>query len=387
MYSVLDKDIEERIKRDRENCVFFGTLDSAAVRLNKHKDAATLIRPAFVRDIAKIINLPVYSRLQDKTQVLSLIHNDDISHRMLHVQLVSRIARDIARALALNVDLTEVIALGHDIGHTPFGHAGERMLDKLMEKHAGLRFSHNVQSARALTVLYPCNLTLQTLDGILTHNGELVCSEYTPGDIGGFDYLYERIHECEVNGEKAVKKLVPSTLEGCIVRISDMIAYLGKDRQDAARVGLVDEKHYSDGLSNSEIINNITVDIIEHSYSKPYISMSDSVFKLLEGAKKENYDYIYRSDKVNGIYLEMEPKFEELFTLLADDAANKNGFVYKSHVAPILEYNQDYKNESPARLACDFIASMTDDYFVELYKHLTGKAFGIEYKHYFDIDK
>ena len=383
MYSALDKDIEERIRRDREKGVFFGTPDAAAVRLNKHKDTATLVRPAFVRDIAKIINLPVYSRLQDKTQVLSLYHNDDISHRMLHVQLVSRIARDISRALALNEDLTEVIALGHDLGHTPFGHAGERMLNRLMNEYAGLYFSHNVQSARALTVLYPCNLTLQTLDGVLTHNGELACSEYTPGDIGDFDYLYERIKDCENNGLSAVKKLVPSTLEGCVVRICDMIAYLGKDRQDAARIGIAPETNYSDGLTNSEIINNITVDIIEHSYGKPYISMSGEVFKLLEDAKKENYDFIYRSESVRGVYDEVEPKFKELFTILVKDAADKNGFVYKTHTAPISEYNPKYTDESPVRVACDFIASMTDDYFVALYERLSGKKFGIEYKQYF----
>ena len=384
MYSVLDKDIEQKIKRDREKGVFFGTPEGAAIRLNKHKDAATLIRPAFVRDIAKIINLPIYSRLQDKTQVLSLFHNDDISHRMLHVQLVSRIARDISRALALNEDLTEVIALGHDVGHTPFGHAGERMLDKLMNESAGLYFSHNVQSARALTVLYPCNLTLQALDGILTHNGELVCSEYKPGDIKDFNYLYERIAECEKKGEPAVKKLIPSTLEGCVVRISDMIAYLGKDRQDAARVGLVDENHYSDGLSNSEIINNITIDIVEHSYGKNHISMSGKVFKLLEDAKRENNDLIYRSDKVSGIYREMEPKFKELFDYLVSDAKRKDGVVYNTHVKPILEFNSNYDEEPPVRLACDFIASMTDDYFVDIYERLIGKEFGIDYKRYFD---
>ncbi|MCH5351027.1 MAG: HD domain-containing protein [Clostridiales bacterium] len=384
MYSVLDKDIEKRIVSDRENGVFFGTPDGAAIRLNEHKDKATLIRPAFVRDIAKIINLPIYSRLQDKTQVLSLMHNDDISHRMLHVQLVGRIARDISRALALNEDLTEVIALGHDLGHTPFGHAGERMLDRLMKERTGLSFSHNVQSARALTVLYPCNLTLQALDGILTHNGELVCSEYTPGDIKDFDYLYERIDECEKLGEPAVKKLVPSTLEGCVVRISDMIAYIGKDRQDAARVGLVDENHYSDGLSNSEIINNMTIDIIEHSYGKNYISMSGDVYKLLEGAKRENNDLIYRSDKVSGIYREMEPKFTELFDYLVTDAKSKDGIVFTTHVLPILKYNPNYKKENPVRLACDFISSMTDDYFVAAYERFINKPFGIEYKHYFD---
>lgn len=383
MYLKLSKDTEARIVSDRKSGVFYGTPDSAAFRrFKKEHDAPTLFRPPFVRDIGKIINLPLYSRLQDKTQVLSLYRNDDISHRMLHVQLVSRIARDISGALGLNLDLTEAIALGHDIGHTPFGHAGESMLDGIMSDEYGLRFNHNVQSVRALTVLCPVNLTFQTLDGILCHNGEFASKHYVPQAGGDFKWLDHSVDACEKRGYTEIKKLVPHTLEGCVVRVSDMIAYLGKDRQDAQKLGLVSDSDFGIGLSNSEIINNLSVNIIENSYGKGCISMSDDVYGMLSAAKKENGDAIYFSENVRGVYTLIEPKFRELFDALYADAV-RGGEVETFHTDRIAEYNPDYKHEPPERKVCDYIASMTDDYFVAAYEHFVGKPFGVEYRDYF----
>lgn len=144
------------------------------------QDKANLWRPAFVRDIEKILHLPYYNRYVDKTQVFSFYHNDDITRRALHVQLVSRIARNIGSVLGLNLDLIEAIALGHDIGHTPFGHAGERFLDELLKNETGRSFQHNVQSARVLDKLFARNISLQVLDGVLCHNGEFEMQEYRP---------------------------------------------------------------------------------------------------------------------------------------------------------------------------------------------------------------
>lgn len=384
MYKSLSKETEQRIVSDRLSGVFYGTPDSAAKRLcERETDAQTLFRPPFVRDIAKIINLPVYSRMQDKTQVLSMYRNDDISRRMLHVQIVSRIARDISRALGLNVDLTEAIALGHDVGHTPFGHAGESMLDGLMSERFGLRFNHNVQSVRALTVLYPVNLTYQTLDGILCHNGELEKNKYAPRAGGDFDALFSAVAACESKGYFEVKKLSPHTIEGCVVRVSDIIAYLGKDRQDAEKLGLVDPDDFTQKKSNSEIINNISVDIIEHSYGKGCLSMSDEVYGMLSSVKRENSNSIYFSGNVRGIYTLIEPKFTELFDALIKDAADPNGFVARHHVAHIAKYNADYSAEPIERKVCDYIASMTDDYFIAAYEKVVGKPFGVEYREYF----
>ena len=147
--------------------------DADAIRREpRPADEATLLRPAFVRDAEKIMHTPAYNRLNGKTQVFSFRANDDLTRRGLHEQLVSRVARDIGRALGLNLDLIEAISLGHDIGHTPFGHAGERFLNNVFHDRTGRHFMHNVQSVRVIDRIYGRNVSLQTLDGMICHNGE-----------------------------------------------------------------------------------------------------------------------------------------------------------------------------------------------------------------------
>ena len=227
-------------------------------------DQASIWRPAFVRDIDKILHCPYYNRYSDKTQVFSLVKNDDVSRRSLHVQLVSRIARTIGSALNLNLDLIEAIALGHDIGHPPFAHTGETYLDQLYFEHAGRHFNHGIHSVRVLDGIFPLNISLQVLDGIACHNGEIELEAYEPAKLENFEQFDKMIEECYVD-QKAVYKLMPSTLEGAVVHISDIIASLGTDRQDAARIQLVEEDAYSNtliGSFNAEIINNLVVNII-----------------------------------------------------------------------------------------------------------------------------
>ena len=174
-YLTLDPAIEQAIRADRAaGRMHPHRFDDARVlrrEQNPHDDA-TLTRPAFARDIEKILNVPAYNRYADKTQVFSFVENDDISRRGLHVQLVSRVARGIGSLLGLNVELIEAIALGHDVGHTPFGHAGERYLSACYHRRTGRYFNHNVHSVRVLDQLYRRNVSLQTLDGVLCHNGE-----------------------------------------------------------------------------------------------------------------------------------------------------------------------------------------------------------------------
>ncbi len=384
MYLSLSKEATDAVTENKKSGAFFGTPDSSAVRPEKRQhDEPTVLRSAFVRDIGKIINLPLYGRMQDKTQALSLYKNDDISRRMLHVQYVARIARDISRALCLNEDLTEAIALGHDIGHTPFGHAGERMLDKIMSERYGLYFNHNVQSVRSLTAVYPRNVTLQTLDGILCHNGESPSKAYAPDPFRGD--VYERVGMCERRGAKYVKTLVPQTIEGCVVRISDIIAYLGKDRQDAIEMNIIDKSDLDTNFTNSMIINNLSVDIIEHSYAAcgKYLSMSEQAFDALSKCKEENYAKIYRDEAVCGVYENIQPMMTELFDGLMSDIKRGGGFVEKNHTERIARYNAEYRAEPPERTVCDFIASMTDDFFVAAYEKVTGKKSPLEYREYF----
>ncbi|MBQ2714740.1 MAG: HD domain-containing protein, partial [Clostridia bacterium] len=182
-YETLSKEIEDRISSNNTNTLSpfaYPTNTDAVRRSNRAHDKMSVLRSPFIRDIDKILNCPYYNRYSDKTQVFSLYKNDDITHRSLHVQLVSRTAKTIGKALGLNQELIEAIALGHDIGHTPFGHTGEYFLDEIYQSHTNRRFAHNVHAIRVLDTIYPLNLTLPTLSGILAHNGELELDEYKP---------------------------------------------------------------------------------------------------------------------------------------------------------------------------------------------------------------
>lgn len=383
-YLTLDPAIEDAIRADRaanwKNPHAF--LDEDVVRReeNSHDDA-TLTRPAFARDIEKIINIPAYNRYADKTQVFSFMENDDICRRGLHVQLVSRIARAIGELLGLNVQLIEAIALGHDLGHTPFGHAGERYLSENYEQHTGLCFRHNVHSVRVMDQLYRRNISLQTLDGALCHNGEFAQQVLFLGDTKTFDQLDDAVARCTADVSE-IKKLRPSTLEGCVVRVSDMIAYIGKDRADAIDVGIIDSHSIFDsthiGRTNAQIINNMTVDIVNNSYRADHIAMSEEAFQDIVLAKKQNYEKIYfQEGTVSEFENIVQEMFAELYDRLLSDlvAGDESSPVFRHHVASLVAKSasikrDDYLREEPNRIIADYISSMTDSYFVALHRHL-----------------
>jgi dGTPase len=356
--------------------------DEAALRRRDDpRDRATLWRPAFVRDVEKILNVPAYNRYAGKTQVFSFHQNDDISRRGLHVQLVARVARDIGAALGLNLDLIEAIALGHDVGHTPFGHAGERCLDRLYQARCGRRFRHNVHSVEVLDRLYGRNLTLQTLDGVLCHNGEYEQRVFRMEPLGTFADLDARVAAC-VAGTVDVHTLAPATLEGCVVRVSDIIAYVGKDRQDAESTGLLapDARFKTGpvGAYNSWVLQALTVDIVEHSYGKDRLEMSEQAFRELAAAKAENNELIYRNPAVEGACQEaIAPRFALLYErCLADLAAgDESAPIFAHHVRPLERHASYYGHAydwqgDPDRTVVDFLAAMTDDYFMALFDHL-----------------
>ena len=376
----------------------FATPDSAVVRRNPARDMSPRIhRPPFQRDIDKIINVPPYNRYAGKTQVFSFVRNDDISRRGLHVQLVARTARTIARLLGLNLDLTEAIALGHDLGHTPFGHAGEHILNDLYHADTGRYFNHNVHSARVMDHLYARNVSLQTLDGILCHNGESSQKVFRLGDVHDFDAFDAQMEACYVD-EQAIGHLRPSTLEGCVVRISDMIAYVGKDRQDAMNTGaLGDDRDFSEGVvgvQNAQIINNLTVDIVEHSYMQDCISMSEDAFRSLKTAKAENYERIYLAGDQGDIYEdEIRPMFEELYEQLLADlrAGNESSPLFKHHIERIerqrriYEDERPYRQEEPHQIVVDYLAAMTDEYFLAAHRFICpNSTHHVEFRDYFD---
>ena len=395
-YDTLPKEIIEQIERDRkENKPNpFATRDEDAIRRNPERhDGATLLRSNFIRDIDKILHCPFYNRYADKTQVFSFYKNDDITRRALHVQLVSRIARTIGKVLNLNLELIEAIALGHDLGHTPFGHTGEKILDGLFFAHDNRHFAHNIQSVRVLDKIFNYNVSLQTLDGIAGHNGEIEKEEYHPQPLRDYKEFDALIEDCYLDN-KNVLALSPSTLEGCVVRISDIIAYLGKDRQDGTRTNTYNENLFEKntiGNLNAEIINNLTVNIVKNSYGKNYIKIDSDYFADLKKAKSENYERLYFNEKTTKYEAVIKEMMALVYEKLLDDLANENisSPIFTHHVRYVKKsyFNKEckYLDESKNQIVVDYIASMTDDYFIELFHHLFPNSnLKIEYKGYFD---
>lgn len=390
-YEQLSENIQEQVKNRYPELADYS---SGAIRRNSDHDRANLWRPAYVRDTEKIMHSLYYNRYADKTQVFSFYKNDDISHRGFHVQLVSRIARNIGRLLGLNTDLIEAIALGHDMGHTPFGHAGEKFLNEIYHSQTGRYFNHNVHSVRVLDKILNLNLSLQTLDGILCHNGEAEFMKYKPSETGSFEEFDKKVEQCYVD-EAAIKSLVPNTLEGCTVRISDIIAYIGKDRQDAIKTHMISSENIFDessiGKYNAMIINNLIVNIVENSFGKDCIIMDEQHFNALKKAKKDNYELIYMAEDISGKYNTIiKPMFERLYNKILDELIlnHDNSPVFKHHIEAVEHANRfnhdcEYRSEDPNQITVDFIASMTDDYFIDLYEYYFGKS-KIEYISYFE---
>ena len=395
-YETLSQGLANKMEEDHRRGTLpqMSTSDTAVLRRHMvGKDKGSIWRPAFVHDVDKILHCPYYNRYSDKTQVFSLVRNDDITRRSLHVQLVSRIARTIGRALNLNLDLIEAISLGHDLGHPPFAHSGEVYLDELFYQHAGRQFNHSIQSVRVLDNIFPMNLSLQVLDGIACHNGEIELEAYTPAfgrDFAQFDAMVESCYLDAAN----IRRLMPATLEGAVVRISDIIAYLGKDRQDAASIQMVDDRQFSDsiiGSVNSDIINNLVVNIIENSYGQPYIRMDAEHFQAMKTAKKENYTRIYEDAAAHAkLYDTVRPMMSEIYGQMLQDlqTGNTNSPVFLHHIDYVNQsrYPRDipYERTEPNQIVVDYIASMTDDYFIDLHKYLfPNSPYRVEYTGYF----
>ena len=345
----------------------YATLDSDAIYL---RDVMNDFRTPFFRDIDRIIYTLAFTRYSDKTQVFSYKSNDHLTKRMIHVQYVSKIARTIGRALALNEDLIEAAALGHDLGHTPFGHVGEEILNKISLACGEGYFNHNIHSVRLLMYIENYgkgkDITLQTLDGIMCHNGELPQNEYVPMKKSKEEFLRE--YNLSYKDKSVIKKLRPMTLEGCVVRISDLIAYLGRDIEDAMRLNIVSfddipdsiKKHL--GSSNREIVNTIIKDVIDNSLGKNYIKLSDVVYKGIVDLKRFNYENIYSKAYTDKEREELEVMLNTLFKCYMNDldSNNKESNIINSYLNNM---SDEYKNNnSKERIVIDYIAGMTDDY-------------------------
>lgn len=368
---MLEDKIKEQIKKSELGFSEFACKSDEAIRFKKEpKD----IRLDFARDADRILHTLTYTRYIDKTQVYSDILNDHISKRMTHVQFVSKASRTIARALGLNEDLCEAIALGHDVGHTPFGHTGEYILNNISKRVLGKSFAHNLNSVRVLMNLENfgkgCNLTLQVLDGIMCHNGELVMSKYTPVKKDINDFMKE-YNSCEED-EKLIKKLRPMTLEGCIVRISDIIGYIGKDIEDAKNLSKININEIPEnitkelGNTNAEIMNNIIMDVIKNSFNKPYLEMSEKTYNAVIDLKKFNMEKIYKKATTKERMEEYENIFNKLYEVYREALKNKK---YDNDIYLFLNNMCDeYKeNTMEEQIVIDFISGMTDRYIEQQY--------------------
>ena len=350
----------------------YATKSKDAIRFEKILDDD--IRTPFFRDIDRIIHALSYTRYLDKTQVYSFKHNDHISKRMTHVQLVSKVARTIGRGLRLNTDLIEAIALGHDIGHTPLGHTGETILNEISLRELNEYFAHNIQGVRHYMYVENngkgLNLTVQVLDGIMCHNGELLSNKYEP-DINKTKEEFLKQYQDSYKDLKSSAKNHPMTLEGCVVRISYIVGYIGRDIEDAINLGLFNREDLPKtitevlGNDNRDIINTIVTDIIDNSVDKPYITMSKKVYQALNDLKKFNYENIYSkslSDEEKEYYRKGMNNIYNRYLKAINNHETEN-IIYKIFLNN--QSNEYLENTVPKRQVIDFIAGMTDELFLE----------------------
>lgn len=374
----MDTKTIEMIKENMNHDTFLGPLATKNKDAYRVKPEPEDIRPPYFHDIDRIIYSLAYTRYINKTQVFSDTLNDNITRRSTHVQLVSKIARTIGRALRLNEDLIEAASLGHDIGHAPFGHAGEAILNRISLRVGEGYFNHNIQSVRKLEFLENkgsgLNLTVQVIDAIMCHNGELELSCYKPvfkTKEEVFQEYYRTYQDKDAN-----TSLIPMTLEGCVVRISDIISYLGRDIEDAIRLNFLKRSELPKdiiqitGLTNKEIVNYFINDIIKNSINKDYIAMSPEAFRCLSNLKKFNYEHIYSKVNSSKTLDKWEEMFNKVFKSSLSDLKTHNE---TSHIyIYFYKYmNEDYKkNTSLERVVIDYIAGMTDRFLKSEYEKL-----------------
>ncbi|OGQ94885.1 MAG: phosphohydrolase [Deltaproteobacteria bacterium RIFOXYD12_FULL_57_12] len=361
----------------REQAVLSPLAAVSGSALRRRSETQAEPRQAFAQDGDRILHSRAYTRYIDKTQVFYMVDNDHITHRVLHVQLVSKIGRTIGRFLGLNEDLIEAIALGHDIGHPPFGHDGEKELARLCRAHGLPGFQHNIQSVQFLDRIERggrgWNLTLQTLDGILCHDGEVHNQALQPArrkDFADFD------RELAAKAANPGLALFPMTLEGCVVRFSDTIAYIGRDIEDAIELKLISRSEIPAacrarlGDTNGKIVYRLVEDLLvnssatEHGLALDAIGFSPGISETLQELKRFNYQRIYLNPAIKTGLQKIKECYDRLFAVYLDDIARgrRDSVVFTEFIDKLdPAYVEDHV---PAAIVRDFIAGMTDDYFL-----------------------
>ncbi len=364
---------------EKETLGDLACFSNTAQRRRSEPQAENEYRQAFSTDADRILNSLAFTRYIDKTQVFSLIKNDHLTHRVLHVQLVSRVARTIGRYLGLNQDLIEAASLGHDIGHAPFGHDGELFLSKLTHAHGAGHFHHNLQSIQFLDRIEKggqgLNLSLQTMDAIVCHNGEAHSTKLIPEGSRSFDDFDAMVRAVKA---KPMCDKISMTMEGCVVRMADTISYIGRDLEDAIRLKIVTRDQIpvdckeTLGQTNGTIVFNLVTDLIHNSLGKSFIGFSDPISQALKSLKEFNYQYIYKNPVIKKHLSSIEEIFNYLFVQYLSDLEKEKQSSdiftkFLNGMAP--DYRTDHTHPEIVR---DFISGMTDSYFIrQAPDHLT----------------
>ncbi len=371
--------------------------DSQAVRYYEEDEESKIdIRPAFFRDVDRIVHSKAYARYIDKTQVFFGINNANITHRSLHVILVARIARQIGRILKFNTDLIEAIALSHDVGHSPFGHLGEAILNDIsLKNHMGV-FNHNAQGIRWLSLLekrFPdkpakgLNLTLQVLDGVLCHDGEVNERELKPIIINGKSWEDHFKEYKESFNTNKINRL-PMSFEGISVRFADSVAYIGRDIEDAILLKIIRRSDIPNncrnvlGDTNRKIMKTLIMDLLNTSLHNEIIGYSDNIFEAFKELKQFNYEYIYsrrdmhKTEDSKISYMEnLTKQFNLIFENSLRDLEEENfkAPIFIDHIEYIDDekyttyFEPNKQNGNLKLIARDFIAGMSDQYFSEIF--------------------
>lgn len=322
---------EQLEQREREYLSPYASL-SIYSKGRARKETPCDIRPVYQRDRDRILHSKSFRRLKQKTQVFLLPKGDHYRTRLTHTLEVSQTARTIAKALQMNEELVEAISLGHDLGHTPFGHAGERALNQVCPKG----FKHNEQSVRVVEVLEKdgqgLNLTWEVIDGIRNHQ--------TSG--------------------------TPGTLEGQIVRLSDKIAYINHDIDDAVRGGIIAEEdipkelRYTLGQSVRARLNTLIHDVISNSMGKPEICMSKEVEEAMRDLRKYMFASVYTNPQAKGEEIKAIQMIEQLYFYYED----------RIELLPMQYRHRLDVGDSEEQIVCDYIAGMTDTYAVKKFEDI-----------------
>lgn len=363
------------------------------------------IRSEFERDYNRILHCNAYRRMKHKTQVFFSPENDHICTRIEHVMHVESVSYTIAKYLGLNTELTKAIATGHDIGHSPFGHEGERILSQISERDIGEKFWHERNGMEFVDKIelledinknkQNLNLTYAVRDGIISHCGEI-----------DENCLKPREENINLNNYKVPNQYSPYTWEGCVVKISDKISYLGRDIEDAISLGILNEKlkdlykilQSKEVINNTVIINHLIWDLCENSTPEKGLCFSDETFNLLKEIKDFNYKHIYTARKIKPAIRYFSIVLNEIYFTLKSTYDGKNTAykmrklkkMYPEVVENFQEWLENYWNQqrkndnqndiivnmddekSFSKAIIYYISGMTDNFAIDTYNKIIG---------------